>query len=61
MTHSCCLNFPQGILAEVERICTVDLIVLTSSDQLLLALILIFLYKTSYLSERSIILSLPLQ
>ncbi len=47
----CLLEFNQGSLTEGKRLSTVDLLVLTSLDQLLFYENIIFLfYKTSYLN-----------
>ncbi len=55
--------FTQGSLTEGGRISTVDLLVLTSLDSLLLILKLILFrfYKPSTFMRRSTVLSLPLQ
>jgi hypothetical protein len=46
-----CLMYVQGILTEGGRLSTVDLLALTSLDQLLLTQQILFFYKTSYLNE----------
>jgi hypothetical protein len=57
------VEFNQGILNEREKISTVDLLVLTSSDQLvfILRLYLSLFTKQLDLKRRSIVQSLPFQ